>query len=159
MIEDEALRGQAADQFAGSWDLTGVDEDIVGEIEAGKLCNAFEDVFSRQKKVVGFVLNDMSDADKFGVEGELVEGFREVRGAEVHPPNDSVDSRLRVSEFEEPVGFLQGLACLNGDRTIDCESSLEGPQISREPVAMQGGICGDPRVLLGIVVPEVLVGV
>ena len=79
--------------------------------------------------------------------------------AQIHPADDALHPLVGFREAEQPVAFRDALPRLHGDAAIETERLLQRREIRREPVAMQRRARGNPRVLSGVVAPEMLMSV
>lgn len=158
VVEDEGLVGEFLDELNGSGELFGENENVVGEVELFQFRDAAEDVGAHVEAVVWFVLGDVADADEFGMFGEGGEVLFDVVGAEIDPADDAFDEFVLVGEFEEPAAFFDGLTGLDGDAAVELGGGEEGLEVGREEITAEAGefVC-HPRVLRGVVLPEVLV--
>jgi hypothetical protein len=139
--------------------LAGIDQDVVGEVKFPKEADSAKEVGAEEELVVGFVLNDMADANELRVAGESFEIRGDMGGTEVDPAYDPEHPGSGVREPQEPVGLGDGLTGLDGDGAIESEWALETFEICWKPVLMERGSGGDPGILGGTVAPEMLVGI
>lgn len=160
MVEDEALVGEACGELGGDGEMAGINKDVVGKIEFGESGNAAEKVGMEEEAVVGLALDNVADADEMRIESELGEIVAERGRAEIDPANDAGDERESRGEFEQPKGFLNGLASLNGNAALKTGGEKKRMKIRGEEVAAKRGEgVVDPGVFEGIVAPEVLMSV
>ena len=101
----------------------------------------------------------MADACEARMPREAFQILRDFGRAEIHPANDRLHARVGVGEAEQPVAFLNALPRLHGHGAIESKRRLKLREVRREPVAMQRRTRRNPRILRGVVAPEMLVGV
>ncbi len=159
VIEDEGLGGEPFDQANGGGQLAWVDKEVVGESEILEQGDPAQKIGSQEEGVIGFILHHVTDPDEAGVAGESFEIPSDLGGAEIDPPDHTEDARGGIGQAEEPVGFGDGLAGLDGDGAVEVERALEGFEIGGQPIPFEGSAGGDPGVFGGAVTPEVLMGI
>lgn len=161
VVEDDALLGvELAKEFFGVGELVGVEEEVVAVMVLVEGVETL-DKGGVEEVAGGFALEDFAEADEFGVVLAVVgELLFEVGRCEVDPADDAEDEGVIFREVEEEGGFLVGAACLDGNAAVEGLGGELGLEVVGEEAASDGAHrVVDPREFLGIVVPEVLVGV
>src|SRR5439155_7077681 len=77
-------------------------------------------------------------------------------GLQIDPANHTFDSRRIIGEREQPVRFSDCLARLHGDTAVKACLGQQGFDVFGQPIAMQWRAFGNPRILLFVVTPEML---
>ena len=90
---------------------------------------------------------------------ETLEVLSDICIGEGNPAHNALDAIGLVCDLEKPVGLLKGLPGLNRDRASDAGAVGVFDQVGKQVVAGKGGVRRNPRIVPGIVGPEVVVGV
>src|SRR5690606_37259805 len=108
---------------------------------------------------VGLLVDQVADPDELGMPPVTVEGRgRLVRVGQVHPSDHSGDERVCVGVREHGAGLVIGVGRLHQHRPVHPCGSQLGGQVLRYVGAVEHAVIGgQPRVLDGFEVPEVLV--
>jgi hypothetical protein len=106
-------------------------------------------------------LENVADGAEFGMAvDELIEDQGNFIVRERHPTDNTFDEIVLFGELEEPLGFFNGLAGLNGNGAGDAGGDHFFVQVGRkEVVAEDVHAVADPGVLLGVKVPEMVMRV
>ena len=160
MIQDEALLGELSDDLQGGAQMLREEEQIVGEAEVLQVAQAAEEMGAEHEGIVRLVLHDVSHPDEGAVPGEFGQILFDLIGLEIHPAHHPEDAGILRGQLEEPAGFLDRLAGLDGDRTRERSMGpflieIRGQEIPAE--ALHG--VAYPGVFPGAVAPEVLMGI
>lgn len=157
VVEDELLVGVAVDEADGFGELAGDDQDVVyepGGEEGGDA--AVEGGIVEEAGRLG--LDYVAETFEEGVLAEGFEGGREIFCGDGGPAYYSSDEGELGGEVEEPRGFFEGLAGLDGYGGVDaggCAGEVCGVEVALE----DGHGFVYPVEFLGCVVPEMMVGV
>ncbi len=97
----------------------GKEQQVVGQVEIPQPGDAGAEVRSQHERVVRLVVDDVADTDELRVPRVSRELVADLRRAQVHPADDAPDERVRVGELQEPLGLLDHLPRLDGDRAVE----------------------------------------
>jgi hypothetical protein len=105
------------------------------------------------------ILNDMPDPDKAPVTGQLSQNVPDRLIPKVDPTDNALDSGVRIGQLEKPTRFLDRLAGLDGNGSVEVQWSLQSLQIGGQPIPLKGASRRYPWVFFGGIPPEMLMGI
>ena len=136
-----------------------VDEDVVSERIAAQQRDAAHELRAEHETVVRFILHHVAHTDELRMPRQPSDILLHALAAQIHPADHAFYALIRIGEAEQPVTFCDVLPRLHRDAAIEAERFLQRREIRRKPVAMQRRANGNPRVLSGVVAPEMLMSV
>ena len=158
VIEHEALPAEPRDELGRGGQVSRVNQEVVGEAATLEQRDAATKSRPQHEAIVGLVLHDMADADELRMRGESRQLLCGVVRLQIDPANDSRDKGVRIRQLEQPLGFAECLAGLNGDAGVDRRAFHIAAELRRQEIAAQHAHRAvDPAVLRGGVAPEMLV--
>src|SRR5687767_5498036 len=102
----------------------------------------------------------MTHADRFWMRGELLELSIDQFRLQVDPAHHAAyHLRMRVRQTQQEVAFGQALTGVDRDRTVEPGLLQQRREVVRQEVPPERPISLDPRIVRGVVAPEVLMAV
>ncbi len=158
VIEDEALVGQHGGKLGGGAELSGHEQEIVGQAERRQGSDAAQHVGLEQELVIRLALDQVAHATKVPVGGKVREAIADLRRAEVDPSHDATDEGVVAGQIEQKLRLALRLVGLDGHAAVDAIGGEQRAEVGGEEVlAQHRHAVVDPGVTHRIVLPEVLV--
>src|SRR5437868_6081248 len=108
MIEHETLSWKSLGKFRCNRQMSGINQNIVGQSKFLKQAYAANEVGLQQKTIIWFALHDVTNTEQFGIFGELSNLRSHIGRPQVNPAHHSDDER-RCSQFQKPPSLREAL--------------------------------------------------
>ena len=142
------------------FELVGVNQQIVGKAEIMQDGEPAVEILAQAIIAFGHPLQDLTQTHGLGLLGKPRHLFGGIVGGEIEPADDAEDPVVLRGVLEEEFVFRFLGARLHRDDAVDLMLIEERLQIGRGKVAFQHRhVAPDPRISLGRVVPEVMMGI
>ena len=156
MVEHEGLLRKFPGERDGRRQLFREDQNVVGQIKLDQFPEAAQEIRPKHEVRVRLVLHHVPHAHKLRMLRQFRELFLDRLGPQFDPANHTFDHRRMIGERQQPVGFSDCLARLHGDTTVKSCLSQQRFEVFGQPIAVQRRAFGNPRILLFVVTPEML---
>jgi hypothetical protein len=155
VVEHEPLAREARAERCRGRELARTDQEVVREALVLERRDAAHERRTQDERVVRLVLDDVTDTDERPAAEALHLRGRILR-LQVDPADDAADERVLLGEIQQELRLAERLARLYRHDPADAHGRRERRQVVREEVAAQRRQrVVDPRVLRGVVAPEV----
>jgi hypothetical protein len=112
-----------------------------------------------EEKLIGFLLKDVTHADKFWMRSESFQIGGYGISDEGYPADNAAYEFTLICHREEVIGLLRNLSCLHRDRSSHSGSGGRGCQLREKLVLLKGCVFRDPTVFFRGIFPKVVVAI
>lgn len=119
VVENEGLLGKLGHELGCERPVPREQQEVVGQVELAEPGYGRAEVRPKEELVVRLVVDDVAEPDELRVAGESGVVVPNARRAQVHPAHHSFDVGVPVGQLQQPLGLLDHLARLHGDRAVE----------------------------------------
>src|ERR1035438_3278461 len=124
VVQDKRLPRELLHQLRSDAKMLGNKQQVIGQIELPQPRDAVQKPRAQHELIVRLVLNDVAYSDELRMSRETLQLTGQVRGQQVHPPDNTLDESVFSGEFKQPACLFQSLTRLHCNAPVEMEAQI-----------------------------------